>query len=164
MSNTTTDPTIAPAYVLNTLRAAGYEPYSVDDGPDQWRIPGHPPTSWRQAMEEIGTRFVALKDENQALVAQNAKLAAVTPRSGFLSSEFVLSVLTAIPMVGGAVFVVLQDSAEELFPAPWGKVVAGVAAVLAAMLAKNYTGARTSIKAQAGEEKKALVSQEEKKS
>lgn len=160
-----TDPAAAPAYVLNALRSAEAEPYSVDGEPDQYRLPDQPAAKpWRQCVEDLGRGYnvarqeaLALRVERDALKSQVAQLVAATPKSGFLSSEFMLSILTALPMVAGAVFVILQDNAEALFPPPWGKVIAAIAAVLAVQITRGYTNKRTELKEQAVEAKKQIA-------
>ena len=179
-----TDPAAAPAYVLNTLHSAGYEPYAVDGAPDQWRIPGQPPKPWRQCMEDIGIGFTmlrgalgnlqhdysslqlhnkALADENRLLTDQNIKLSDITPKTGLLSSRFVATFFTAVPMMIGTVFVVLQDTATNIFPAPWGKVIAGVAALLVGGMTKNFVGGRSAVEEEALAAKKALVAAQQAK-
>ena len=158
------DPSAPPAYVINTLNSAGFEPWAVDGEPDQWRMPGQPAKPWRQCMEFVGDDYGRMRRDNAALVKANAALTekvaalvAATPKSGFLSSRFVVTMLTAVPMVAGAVFMVLQDMAGELFPAPWGKVIGAVAAILVAGMAKNYSVGRAQIEAQSTTAKKSLT-------
>ncbi len=171
-----TDPSAAPAYALNTLHAAGYEPYAVDGEPDWYRLPGQQPKPWKMCMEDVGLENARLRSEiitakNDLMVAKarvveveakNAKLTSVEPKSGFLTTEFLLTAGTVLPMVGGVVFTVVADQAAVLFPPPWGTLLAAIAAGLSAKLVKDYTGKRTEIKEKAADAKKAITEGDQK--
>lgn len=145
----TSDPNIPPAYVLNTLHAAGYEPYAVDEGHSLWRLPGEEPKTWREAMEEVGVESARMRAEiitvkNDLMVSEdrnmelNSENRTLREQMKSRTGEFILTALTVVPTSAAAVFLGL----EALLPSPWGHLCGVIGAGLAAQITRSYTGHR----------------------
>lgn len=121
------------------LREAGYVEFDVGDGdPPFWRRPGSDPIPWKQAMIQMATQL------NRA-EAELASIKAARPKPGWLSTEFLLSLVAGAPMVFVTMGGQLEDLAKSL-PAPWGNFLQIGAGGVVALITVHYGRGRNKAK------------------
>jgi len=126
-----TDPNAPPVWVVQALKAGGYEQFDLEEGHQPWwRIPGRDPVRWKDAIQQMGKEFRRATDEN-------AQLRIVTVQPWWRTSHAWMTLATVAPVVGLSVSGELTDIAGHL-PQPWGALMKLVASATAVALTTLY--------------------------
>ena len=149
-----------PIKLLAWLKAWKFEPVELTAGGLPWyRRPGEVPVPWDEAPGQVTSE---LARENDRLTTENAKLKQVTPKPGWMTSEFLLNAGGVLAVGIAASQGQIQAIADSLGP-QYGALAQVVITVVLAGAGMSYNAKRKADKALTAENVKQVATATEEK-